>query len=370
MNLFETIEKTEHEEIIFCHNKDAGLKAIIAIHNTILGPALGGLRMYPYATEEQALTDVLRLSRGMTYKAAVSGLNLGGGKSIIIGDPKKDKSEALFRAFGRFLDSLGGRYITAEDVGIDVNDMEYVYQETENVVGVHQMHGGSGDPSPFTAYGTLQSIRASLEKKFGNQDVGKYSYAIQGVGHVGLELVKLIHAEGGKMFVTDVNKDVLDICKQQYGCEIVGLDEIYGVDADVYCPCALGGTVNDASIEQFKFAIVCGSANNQLLETRHGDELEKRGIIYAPDYAVNAGGLMNVSIELQGYNRERAMRMTRNIYYNISNIFKIADRDNIPTWRAADRMGEERIAMMGKIKQPYMNQQKVKFSGRVKNNHS
>ncbi len=366
MNLFETIDKTEHEQVIFCHNKDAGLKAIIAIHNTILGPALGGLRMYPYATEEQALTDVLRLSRGMTYKAAVSGLNLGGGKSIIIGDPKKDKSEALFRAFGRFLDSLGGRYITAEDVGIDVNDMEYVYQETENVVGVHQMHGGSGDPSPFTAFGTLQSIKASLELKYGNQNIGDYSYAIQGVGHVGIELVKLIHAEGGKMFVTDVNQEALDICRDQYGCEVVGLDEIYSVDADVYCPCALGATVNDETIEQFKFDIVCGSANNQLAENRHGDELEERGIIYAPDYAVNAGGLMNVSIELEGYNRERAMRMTRNIYYNISNIFKIAKRDNIPTWRAADRMGEERIAMMGKIQQPYMNQKKVKFSGRVK----
>ena len=370
MNIFETIDKTEHEEVIFCHNKDAGLKAIIAIHNTILGPALGGLRMYHYATEEQALTDVLRLSRGMTYKAAVSGLNLGGGKSIIIGDPKTDKSETLFRSFGRFIDSLGGRYITAEDVGIDVNDMEYVFQETENVVGVHQMHGGSGDPSPFTALGTLQSIKASLEKKHGNQNIGDYSYAIQGVGHVGIELVKLIHAEGGKMFVTDVNQEALKICEEQYGCEVVGLDEIYEVDADVYCPCALGATVNDKTIDKFKFDIVCGSANNQLAETRHGDELEKRGIIYAPDYAVNAGGLMNVSIELEGYNRERALRMTRNIYYNIMNIFKIAERDNIPTWKAADRMGEERIVAMGRIKQPYMNQKKVNFSGRVRNNGS
>lgn len=367
MNLFETIDKTEHEEVVYCHNKDAGLKAIIAIHNTVLGPALGGLRMYPYATEEQALTDVLRLSRGMTYKAAVSGLNLGGGKSIIIGDPRKDKSEELFRAFGRFMDSLGGRYITAEDVGIDVNDMEYVFQETENVVGVHQMHGGSGDPSPFTALGTLQSIKASLEKKYGNQNVGDYSYAIQGVGHVGMELVKLIHAEGGKMFVTDVNEEALRVCKEEYGCEVVGLDDIYEVDADVYCPCALGATVNDSTIEKFKFDIVCGSANNQLQEDRHGDELESRGIIYAPDYAVNAGGLMNVSIELEGYNRERALRMTRNIYYNIKNIFKIAERDNISTWKAADRMGEERIQMMGRVKQPFMNQKKVNFSGRIRN---
>ena len=182
--------------------------------------------------------------------------------------------------------------------------------------------------------------------------------------------MKLIHAEGGKMFVTDVNQEALKICEEQYGCEVVGLDEIYEVDADVYCPCALGATVNDKTIDKFKFDIVCGSANNQLAETRHGDELEKRGIIYAPDYAVNAGGLMNVSIELEGYNRERALRMTRNIYYNIMNIFKIAERDNIPTWKAADRMGEERIVAMGRIKQPYMNQKKVNFSGRVRNNGS
>ena len=182
--VFESISKTDHEEVIFCQNKDAGLKAIIAIHNSVLGPALGGLRMWPYATEQDALNDVLRLSRGMTYKAAVSGLNLGGGKAVIIGDPSKDKSEALFRAFGRFVNSLNGRYITAEDVGIDVNDMEYVYRETEFVTGVHQVHGGSGDPSPFTAYGTLQGLMAALQTQYGNEDIGKYSFAVQGVGHV------------------------------------------------------------------------------------------------------------------------------------------------------------------------------------------
>jgi len=296
MNLFETIHTTEHEQVVFCHNKEAGLKGIIAIHNTTLGPALGGLRMWPYATEQEALDDVLRLSRGMTYKAAVAGLNLGGGKSVLIGDPRKDKSEALFRSFGRFIDSMNGRYITAEDVGIDVNDMEYVFQETDNCVGVHQVHGGSGDPSPFTAFGTLQGIRASLQHKFNNEEVGDYSYAVQGVGHVGFELVKLLRNEGAKVFVTDINEESVQAAVD-LGCEAVGLDDIYDVDADVFCPTALGAIVNEQTIPRFKFKIVCGAANNQLATEECGNELERRGILYAPDYAVNAGGLMNVSIE-------------------------------------------------------------------------
>lgn len=364
MELFETLAKTGHEEVVFCHNKDAGLKAIIAIHNTTLGPALGGLRMWPYKTEQEALDDVLRLSRGMTFKAAVSGLNLGGGKSVIIGDPSKDKSEALFRALGRFVDSLNGRYITAEDVGIDVNDMEYVFQETDNVVGVHQVHGGSGDPSPFTAFGTLQGIRASLQYKFDNDNVGKYAYAVQGVGHVGYELVKLLRNEDAKVFVTDINDTAVQRCVDELGAEAVGLDEIYDVDAEVFSPSALGGIVNMETIPRFKFKIVCGSANNQLATDDCGDELERRGIVYAPDYAVNAGGLMNVSIEFEGYNRERAKRMMRTIYYNVSQIFKIAERDGIPTWKAADRMAEERISSIGRIKLPYMGHRPHRFPGR------
>lgn len=367
MHLFETIGSSEHEQVIFCHNKDAGLKAIIAIHNTTLGPALGGMRMWPYATEQDAVDDVLRLSRGMTYKAAVAGLNLGGGKSVIIGDPRKDKSEALFRAFGRFIDSLHGRYITAEDVGIDVNDMEYVFQETDNVVGVHQVHGGSGDPSPFTAYGTLQGIRASLQRKFGNEEIGNYSYAVQGVGHVGLELVKLLRREGAKVFVTDINEESVQSAVE-LGCEAVGTEDIYDVDADVYSPTALGATVNEQTIPRFKFSIVCGAANNQLATEDCGDELERRGIIYAPDYAVNAGGLMNVSIEFEGYNRERAKRMTRAIYYNVSKIFQISERDGIPTWKAADRMAAERIAMVGRLKLPFMGRAH-RFPGRERGNH-
>jgi len=367
MNLFETIHTTEHEQVVFCHNKDAGLKGIIAIHNTTLGPALGGLRMWPYATEQEALDDVLRLSRGMTYKAAVAGLNLGGGKSVLIGDPRTDKSEALFRSFGRFIDSLNGRYITAEDVGIDVNDMEYVFQETDNCVGVHQVHGGSGDPSPFTAFGTLQGIRASLQHKFGNEEVGDYSYAVQGVGHVGFELVKLLRNEGAKVFVTDINEEAVKQCVE-LGCEAVGLDDIYEVDADVFCPTALGAVVNEQTIPRFKFKIVCGAANNQLATNESGDELEARGIIYAPDYAVNAGGLMNVSIEFEGYNRERAKRMMRTIYYNVSKIFQIAERDNIPSWKAADRMAEERVTTIGKLKLPFMGRAH-RFPGRERGNH-
>ena len=281
--LFETIATTGHEQVVFCQSKDAGLKAIVAIHNTVLGPALGGLRMWPYKTDEEALNDVLRLSRGMTFKNAVAGLNLGGGKAVIIGDPSKDKSEALFRAFGRFVNSLGGRYITAEDVGIDVNDMEYVFRETDYVTGVHQVHGGSGDPSPFTAYGSLQGVMASLQAKYGNEDVGKYSYAVQGCGHVGGEFIKLLREQGAKVFVTDINKEAVQRCVDELGCEAVGLDEIYDVDADVYSPCALGGTVNEQTIDRIKAKVICGPANNQLATDAIGDELQKRGVLYAPD---------------------------------------------------------------------------------------
>lgn len=362
--VFESISKTDHEEVIFCQNKDAGLKAIIAIHNSVLGPALGGLRMWPYATEQDALNDVLRLSRGMTYKAAVSGLNLGGGKAVIIGDPSKDKSEALFRAFGRFVNSLNGRYITAEDVGIDVNDMEYVYRETEFVTGVHQVHGGSGDPSPFTAYGTLQGLMAALQTKYGNEDIGKYSFAVQGVGHVGMEYLKLLRERGAKVFVTDINQELVQRAVDDYGAEAVALDDIYDVDANVYSPCALGGTVNENTLDRLKCQVICGAANNQLASNEIGDELQRRGILYAPDYAVNAGGLMNVSLEIDGYNRERAMRMLRTINLNLTRIFEISKRDNIPTYKAADRMAEERISAIGKLRLPHLGQHAPRFQGR------
>ncbi len=363
--IFETLDTFGHEQVVFCHNKDAGLKAIIAIHNTVLGPALGGTRMWNYKSEEEALNDVLRLSRGMTYKNAVAGLNIGGGKAVIIGDPETDKSEALFRAFGQFVESLGGRYITAEDVGVDVNDMEFVFRETEYVTGVHQVHGGSGDPSPFTAYGTLQGLMATLNRKYGDEEVGKYSYAVQGLGHVGMEFVKLLKERGAKIFVTDISQKLVDKAVNEYGAEAVGLEDIYDVDADVYSPCALGGTVNEQTLPRLKAKIICGAANNQLATNAIGDEVQQRGILYAPDYAVNAGGVMNVSLEIDGYNRERAMRMMRTIYHNLTRIYEISDRDGIPTYKAADRLAEERILAIGKLKLP-LGRAAPRFQGRIR----
>jgi len=363
MELFATAEQMGHEQVVFFHHKESGLKAIVAIHNTVLGPALGGLRMWPYDSEDEALTDVLRLSRGMTYKAAVSGLNLGGGKSVIIGDPKKDKSEAFFRALGKFIDSLGGRYITAEDVNTTVNDMEYIFAETDNVVGVPEVHGGGGDPSQLTAYGTIRGIQACLNRKYGHTDLSKASYAVQGAGNVGIHIIRTLREAGAKVTVCDMNEQRLEECKEM-GCEIVDLDAIYDVDCDVYVPCALGATVNDETIPRLKCDIVAGSANNQLAEERHGTELEKRGMIYAPDYAINAGGLMNVAIELQGYNKDRAFRQVKGIYDIIEQIFAIADRDGIPSWQAADRLAEERIAAMSSVKLPHVERRSKRASGR------
>ncbi|MDE2196330.1 MAG: Glu/Leu/Phe/Val dehydrogenase [Gammaproteobacteria bacterium] len=348
MELFATLDTMGHEEVVFCHHRESGLKAIVAIHNTTLGPALGGLRMWPYTNEQEALTDVLRLAKGMTYKNAVSGLNLGGGKSVIIGDPAQ-KSEAMFRAFGRFLQSLGGRYITAEDVNTNVQDMDHIFQETDFVTGVHPVHGGSGDPSPFTAFGVIQGIKACLNKKYGHTDLGKPSYAVQGLGHVGSHVVKHLRDAGAKVFVTDMNKERIEQCVA-LGAEAVGMDDVYKVNAKVYVPCALGASVNEQTIPQFRFEIVAGAANNQLATDACGDELHRKGILYAPDYVINAGGVMNVSIELQGYDRERAKRMVTGIYDIIGNVFRVADRDRIPTYKAADRIAEERIAAIGRTR--------------------
>ncbi|MGH8397732.1 MAG: Glu/Leu/Phe/Val dehydrogenase dimerization domain-containing protein [Gammaproteobacteria bacterium] len=368
MELFSTLDSMGHEEVVFFHHKDSGLKAIVAIHNTVLGPALGGMRMWPYQNEQEAITDVLRLSRGMTYKAAVSGLNLGGGKSVIIGDPSQ-KSEALFRALGRFVQSLGGRYITAEDVNTNVQDMDYIFQETDYVTGVHPVHGGSGDPSPFTALGVIQGIKACLNKKYGHTDLKKASYAVQGLGHVGHHVVKHLRDADAKVFVTDMQQERIDACVA-LGAEAVKNDDIYGVHAKVYVPCALGATVNEKTIPQFKFEIVAGAANNQLATDACGDELHKKGIVYAPDYAINAGGLMNVSIELQGYDRERANRMVNSIYDIIGNIFKLAEREKIPAYKAADRLAEGRIAAIGKVKLPTVRQSYDRyFAGRGNGKH-
>jgi leucine dehydrogenase len=364
MELFETLGRMGHEEVVAFNHKATGLKAFVAIHDTTLGPALGGCRMWPYHSEEEALIDVLRLSRGMTYKASVAGLNLGGGKAVVIGDPEKDKSEELFRALGRFIGSLGGRYITAEDVGTNVEDMDYVYMETDRVVGVHKVHGGSGDPSPYTAFGTLQGIKACLQKKYGHDDVGKMSFAVQGVGHVGFYLTKYLRETGAKVFVCDINEARVETAVDELGAEAVSMDQIYDVDAQVFSPCALGGVINEDTVPRLKCDIVAGSANNQLESDDWGTKLEERGILYAPDYAINAGGLINVAIELQGYDQDRAFRTVGTIYNIIQQIFKIADRDGIPSWQAADRLAEERIASIARVRRFSSQRFKDRLSGR------
>jgi len=350
--LFETLDTSGHEQVVFCHNKEAGLRAIIALHSTVLGPALGGVRMRPYPNSEAAINDALRLSRTMTYKNALAGLNVGGGKAVIIGDPKVDKNEVLFRAFGRFVESLGGRYITSEDVGTDVNDMEQIYLESEYVTGVHQAHGGSGDPAPFTAYGALQALMASLNRKLGHEEVSRATIAVQGLGHIGMELVKLLRERGAKLYVADLQPDLVDRAVSEYGAEAVGVDEIYEVNADVFAPCAFEGAINEETVPRLKAKIVCGTANNQLADPAIGDELHRRGILYAPDYVVNAGGVMNVSLEIDGYNRERAMRLIRSIYHNLEKVFELSTRENIAPQQAADRMAQARIDAIGKLKLP------------------
>lgn len=347
-SLLAEMKEFEHEQVVFFQNKEVGLKAIIAIHNTTLGPALGGTRMWNYKSEEEALRDVLRLSRGMTYKAAAAGLNLGGGKAVIIGDPKKDKSQTLFKIYGRFLNTLGGRYITAEDVNTDVNDMEYVYSETDYVVGIEKSHGGSGDPSPFTALGTFQGIQACLKKTFGSENMKGKKIAVQGVGAVGSKLIKMLADEDAVIYVSDIDRDKLQKMKSEFGVEVVPENEIVTMECDIFSPCALGAIINDDTVEKMKCKIIAGAANNQLDRIEHGDILKKKGILYAPDYVINAGGLINVSLELEGYSRERAERMTRGIYYNLNRIFSISDEHNLSTAKAADYLVERRLEKIGK----------------------
>ena len=365
--IFETLDTSGHEQVVFCSNPDAGLKAIIAIHSTVLGPALGGVRMRSYVDTQAALTDALRLSRTMTYKNALAGLNVGGGKAILIGDPATEKTEAAFRGFGRYVDSLGGRYITAEDMGTDVNDMENVYRETEYVVGVHQVHGGSGDPAPFTAYGALQGLMATLNRKFGNEEIGKYSYAVQGLGHIGMEFVKLLKERGAKLFVADLNPALVARAVDEYGAEAVKPEEIYDVAADVFSPCAFEYAINEATLPRLKAKVICGTANNQMSHVT-GVEAAKRGILYAPDYAVNAGGVMNVSLEIDGYNRERAMRLMRNIYHTLGKVYDLSERDGITPQYAADRIAEARITSIGKLKLP-LGRTAPRFMGHLRGEH-
>lgn len=354
-NLFENpvvaqMSKYNHEQLLFCNDNATGLKAIIAVHNTVLGPALGGTRMWAYTNEMEALTDVLRLSRGMTYKNSISGLNLGGGKAVIIGDARTMKSEALMRRFGKFVNSLAGKYITAEDVGIGTADMVYVNMETNHVVG---LPGKSGDPSPVTAHGVYVGMKACAKEQFGSDSLTGKKIAVQGVGHVGEYLVAALAKENAEIYVTDIHEPSLKRVAEKYGAHIVGLNDIYDVDMDIYAPCALGATVNDDTLSRLKCSIIAGAANNQLqIEDVHGRLVMEKGIIYAPDFALNAGGVINCYSEVKGLSAEWAMTKAEEIYQTIGNIVKRSKLENVPTYQIANKMAEERIAAIGNVKLP------------------
>jgi leucine dehydrogenase len=343
MEIFKYLEKYDYEQMVFCQDKQSGLKAIIAIHDTTLGPALGGTRMWTYASEEAAIEDALRLAKGMTYKNAAAGLNLGGGKTVIIGDPRKDKNEEMFRAFGRYIQGLNGRYITAEDVGTTVADMDIIHEETDYVTGISPAFGSSGNPSPVTAFGVYRGMKAAAKEAFGSDSLEGKVVAVQGVGNVAYTLCEYLHEEGAQLIVTDINKEAVNRAVEAFGARAVDPDEIYGVECDIYAPCALGATINDDTIPQLKARVIAGSANNQLKDTRHGDIIHEMGIVYAPDYVINAGGVINVADELYGYNQERAMKKVEQLYATIEKVIEISKRDGIPTYVAADRMAEERI---------------------------
>ncbi len=337
-----------HEQVLFCNDSITGLKAIIAIHNTVLGPALGGTRMWAYSNEMEALNDVLRLSKGMTYKNSISGLNLGGGKAVIIGDARTMKSEALFRRFGKFVESLAGNYITAEDVGISPSDMNWVNMETNHVAG---LPGKSGDPSPVTAYGVYMGMKACAKVQFGSDSLEGKTIAVQGVGHVGEYLVKHLAAEKANVVITDIHEETLKRVANQYGVKVVAPSEIYDVPMDIYAPCAMGATINDETLSRLKCSIISGAANNQLaIEQKHGLEVMNRGIIYAPDYTINAGGVINCFSEVEGLSSEWAHTKAGEIYTTILNIIHRSKEANIPTYQIANKMAEERIAAVGIVK--------------------
>lgn len=352
MEVFSLLEASDFEQVIFCNDNSSGLKAIIAIHDTTLGPALGGTRMWNYNSEKEALEDVLRLAKGMTYKNAAAGLNLGGGKAVIIGDPRTDKSEALFRAFGRYVDSLMGRYITAEDVGTFEEDMDYIHMETDFVTGTSS--GGVGDPSPVTALGIYYGMKAAAKEAYGSDSLKNKRIAVQGVGQVAFNLCKYLHEEGAELIVTDINEEAVGRAVEQFNARAVGIDEIYDVDCDIYSPCALGGTINDDTIARLKAKVIAGSANNQLEKEEHGLVLHEKGIVYAPDYVINSGGVINVAEELVGYNRDRALKKVESIYTILENVFAISREKNIPTSVAANKMAESRIQAIRNSSRHYL----------------
>jgi len=351
--IFEYIEKYEYEELVFCHDKNAGLKAVIGIHDTTLGPAGGGTRRWVYGNEWDAIEDVMRLARGMTYKYAGAGLNLGGGKAVIMVEDYDEKSEAMYRSLGRFVNSLNGRFFTGEDVGTDALDLEYIGMETPYVVGIPDPRTGKTEPSPKTAFGVSQGIKACVEEVFDDKSLKSKTVAIQGTGNVGRYLIEELKREGARLVVADINKKKLkDILERHKDLDSVEPEEIYSVDCDIFAPCALGAILNDETIPTLKCKIVAGAANNQLKDSEHGDLLHEKGILYAPDYIVNAGGAVDDADtwEKGGYNTERAKKKVARVHDNVKKVIAIAKRDGIPTYRAADVMVEERIKNMRKIK--------------------
>lgn len=344
MGVFNHEAFADHEQVVFCHDEKTGLKGIIAVHSTALGPAAGGCRMWAYSSDDLAISDALRLSKGMSYKNAMAGLNLGGGKAVIIGDAKTDKSEDLFRAFGRFVDSLGGKYITAEDVGISVSDMEVVSQETPYVAGLNSGLAASGDPSPFTARGTFNGIRAAVKHRLGKEGVRGLKVAVQGLGHVGWHLCKELDNAGADLFVADINDEVVQHAVKEFGATAVSCDKILYSDVDVVAPCALGAVLNEKSIPLLKASVVAGAANNQLAQASDGALLSAQNILYAPDYVINAGGIINVAAEIEGnYDRKWVDTKVAAIYDVLIGIFERADHENGSTSDIADLIAQEKI---------------------------
>ena len=347
--VFDRIGSEEYEQVVFCHDRATRLKAIIAIHSTRLGPALGGTRFRPYASEDEALEDVLRLARGMTYKAAVAGLDLGGGKAVIVGDPIVDKTEALLRAYARFVDSLGGRYVTAEDVGTTQADMDLVRRETRHVTGVSEWLGGSGDPSAATAYGVLQAMKAVGHRLWGTTILEGRHVVVSGVGKVGYSLVRHLVEERARVTVSDVSGAAVERAVRDFGVEVAPVEKAHVVDCDVFSPCALGAVLNPVSIPELRCLAVVGSANNQLADPSCALLLEEAGVVYAPDYVVNAGGMINVAEELRGYHRERAYAQVRRIFDTTASVLAAADSGGITTVEAADRVAERRLEEVGRL---------------------
>ncbi|MDG5492984.1 Glu/Leu/Phe/Val dehydrogenase [Psychroserpens sp. SPM9] len=342
--VFGQLSFDNHEQIVFCNDKDTGLKAIIGIHNTVLGPALGGTRMWNYSNEWEALNDVLRLSRGMTFKSAITGLNLGGGKAVIIGDAKTQKTPELMRKFGEFVHSLSGKYITAEDVGMATEDMDTVREVTPYVTGISESKGGAGNPSPITAYGVFMGMKAAAKFKYGSDILEDKSVFVQGIGHVGESLVEHLTNEGAKVTIADINQERLEEVRSKYDVTIYGGNDIYSEPMDIYAPCALGATINDDTIHKLRASIIAGAANNQLAdESKHGKLLQDKGILYAPDFLINAGGIINVYAELENYDKQEIMRKTENIYNTTLEIFDRAKATNITTNDAALSIAKERI---------------------------